>query len=192
MTTPGFDQLVSALVATGTERPNAERLVRRKLAELSTLDAAVLAIDSARNAATREVFAREAGRGNGEWSPIDGWSEHEHQVALIAWARENVARWPDLDLLFAIPNFHGRLGKLTARQGAYLRDEGRRRGVPDLCLPVARQWYHGLWIELKRIGGKPKSEQLEWRAKLRAQGYRAEIVEGWHAARDLIIRYLDG
>jgi Holliday junction resolvase RusA-like endonuclease len=31
MTTPGFDQLVSALVATGTERPNAERLARRKL-----------------------------------------------------------------------------------------------------------------------------------------------------------------
>lgn len=31
MTTPGFDRLVSALVASGTERPNAERLARKKL-----------------------------------------------------------------------------------------------------------------------------------------------------------------
>jgi hypothetical protein len=171
VTAPSFDQLVRALVATGTERPNAERLARRTLANGTLL--------------------RIQARGTMDVADERSRSEHEHQVALFTWADEHLHRWPELALLFAIPNFHGRLGRLTAKHGAYLKAEGRKRGVPDICLPVARAQFHGLYIELKRIGGKPDERQLEWRAQLRAQGYRAEIVEGWHAARDLLVRYLD-
>jgi hypothetical protein len=114
-------------------------------------------------------------------------SEHEHQVALFAWAEGNTHRWPELRLLYAIAN--GGLRRLGV--AGKLKAEGVKRGVPDICLPVARGSHHGLYVELKRIGGRPNDKQLEWRAELRQQGYRAEIVEGWHAARDLIVRYLD-
>lgn len=114
-------------------------------------------------------------------------SEHEHQVALFAWADQHTHRWRELALLFAIPN-GGKRGKAVAGK---LKAEGVKRGVPDICLPVPRAQFHALFVELKRIGGKPDERQLEWRAELRAQGNRAEIVEGWHAARDLLVRYLD-
>lgn len=119
-------------------------------------------------------------------------TEHEEQVALFQWAEEQTWRYPELALIYAIPNFHGRLGNLTAKHGADLKAEGRKRGVPDICLPVARGAFHGLYIELKTLTGKPSDVQLEWQAQLRAQKYRAEIAKGWTAARDLITNYLDG
>lgn len=114
-------------------------------------------------------------------------SEHEHQVALFAWAEGATDRWPELALMFAIANG----GKRGSGEAGKLKAEGVKRGVPDLCLPVPRSVWHGLYVELKRVGGKPDERQLEWRAQLRAQGYRSEIVEGWQAARDLIVRYLE-
>lgn len=177
MTAPSFEQIVSALVATGTERPNAERLARRKLGIGTTL--------RIRANGTMDVAREKAGA----LPPLAfvQMSEHEHQVALFAWAESQTHRWPELALLYAIPN-GGKRGKAVAGK---LKAEGVKRGVPDVCLPVPRAQFHGLFVELKRIGGKPDERQLEWRAQLRAQGYRAEIVEGWHAARDLLIRYLD-
>jgi hypothetical protein len=180
MSEPGYDHLVSALVATGTERPNAERLARKKLGIIPVGDLCGMPPLPFRLATHAEEDRR-----------YSAMCEHDHQVALFVWRDENLHRWPELRLLIGIPNFHGRLGRLTAKQGAILKAEGRRRGVSDTFLPVARGGFHGLWTELKRIGGKPTDEQLQWRAEMRAQGYRAEIVEGWHAARDLIIRYLD-
>lgn len=168
-------------------------LYRQRTGRVLPLDLtpAVAAMREAGMQATARAFTREAERIGCEPWPRLPISEHDHQVELFAWAARETHRWPELALLFAIPNFHGRLGRLTAKQGAYLRDEGRKPGVPDMLLPVARGVFHGLFIELKRIGGKPNDAQLEWRAQLRAQHYRAEIVEGWHAARDLLIRYLD-
>lgn len=53
---------------------------------------------------------------------------------------------PELQLLYHVPNE----GKRTWRTGARLKSEGLKPGVPDLCLPVARGKYHGLYVELKR------------------------------------------
>jgi hypothetical protein len=57
-------------------------------------------------------------------------------------------------------------------------------------LPIARGRFAGLFLELKTIGGHASAEQRRWVYQLRDQGYRAEIVHGWEAARDLIVRYL--
>lgn len=120
-------------------------------------------------------------------------TEHDEQAQLFAWAEgQQAARWPELALLYAIPNFAGRLGRLTAKQGARLKAEGRKVGVPDICLPVARGRFHGLYIELKTHDGHASAEQKEWCMALRDEGYRAEIVHGWESARDLIVRYLNG
>lgn len=113
-------------------------------------------------------------------------SEHEEQVALFGWAAFASVRWPELALLHAVPN-GGHRNKVVA---ARLKGEGVKRGVPDICLPVARGGFHGLYVELKAVGGQLSSEQKAWITALRAQGYCAEVCVGWHAARAVIEDYI--
>lgn len=66
-----------------------------------------------------------------------------------------------------------------------------KAGVPDLFLPVSRDGYHGLFIELKRqAGGRVSDEQKEWIQELRDQGYRVEVCKGWEAAAGVLKNYL--
>lgn len=115
-------------------------------------------------------------------------TEEQHQMRLFEWKRENEHRWPgELELLIHIPNGGHRKRAVAGK----LKALGVKRGVHDLLLPVKRPGFSGLWIELKALSGTASSEQIEWRDHMRAQGYRAEIVKGWQAARDLIVRYLE-
>ena len=61
-------------------------------------------------------------------------SEHEELVALLDGASLMSNQWPELSLLFAVPN----AGKRTPATANWLRAEGMKAGVPDLVLPVAR------------------------------------------------------
>jgi hypothetical protein len=122
-------------------------------------------------------------------------SEHEEQALLVEWSHYAAGRHPELRLLFAIPNFSGRLGKVppvaARRQAARLNAEGRKSGVPDLCLPVARQGHHGLFLEMKRLdGGRVTPEQAQWHNALRAEGYRVVVARGWEEGRDALLDYL--
>jgi hypothetical protein len=114
-------------------------------------------------------------------------NEHAEQAALMAWARLQVHRLPGLALLFAIPNG----GRRDAVTGARLKAEGVKAGVPDLFLPMARHGFHGLFIELKALGGSPTPEQRGWIARLRQAGYAAEVCRGWEAAASTLTRYLE-
>ncbi len=113
-------------------------------------------------------------------------SEHAEQAALFRWAEFARARLPELALLYAVPN-GGHRHKAT---GARLKAEGVKRGVPDVCLPVARNGAHGLYIELKTERGKTTSEQIGWIRALRRHGYAAEVCHGWESARSMIEHYL--
>lgn len=113
-------------------------------------------------------------------------SEHAEQAALFRWAEFARSRLPELALLYAVPN-GGHRHKATA---ARLKAEGVKRGVPDVCLPVARGGAHGLYIEIKTERGKPTPEQLGWIRALRRQGYAAEVCRGWESARSMIEHYL--
>lgn len=113
-------------------------------------------------------------------------SEHHEQAALFRWAEYAAGRWPELGLLHAIPN-GGHRSKITA---AMLKAEGVRPGVPDICLPVPRHDWHGLYIELKTPRGRPSKEQQRWIAALNRQGYRADVCHGWEQARAVIELYL--
>lgn len=79
--------------------------------------------------------------------------EAEEQEALFVWAEYQSAAHTELKLLYHIPNE----GKRSVSYGAALRRQGMKRGVPDLCLPVARGRYHGLYIEMKAGRNKPTS-----------------------------------
>lgn len=114
-------------------------------------------------------------------------TEGEEQAALFEWAKWNAGRYPELDLIFHIPN--GSYKSLpTARR---FQREGLRAGVPDICLPVGRSGYHALFIELKRkSGGRVSEVQKEWIRKLEAAGNRAAVCHGWEEAAKTIAAYL--
>lgn len=115
-------------------------------------------------------------------------SESSQQKALFAFAALNVNRYPELKWLFAIPNG----GRRDAITGARMRAEGVKRGVPDILLPVRRNAWAGLWLELKiASGGKLSPEQAEWIAHLKSQGYAVMICKGYEEAKDCLIRYLE-
>ena len=86
-------------------------------------------------------------------------------------------------------------GKRNAKEAARMKGQGVRSGVHDYHLPVARGCYHGLWIELKPdVKGyypTPTKDQLEWRDKMRDQGYAAFIIKGWENAIAVMLMYID-
>ena len=115
--------------------------------------------------------------------------ESTEQQTLVAWAKRHEEEWPELRMLYHIPNE----GKRSRKTGARMKAEGLKSGVPDICLPVARGGHHGLYIELKRRkDSKVTKEQLEWIADLVAQGYVAAVCRGCDEAISLITRYLTG
>lgn len=115
--------------------------------------------------------------------------ESEEQQALFEWAQLQSGRFPELRLLYHVPNG----GSRNKAEAARLHAEGVKAGVPDLCLPVARGGFHGLYIELKRVrGGKASEEQKGWLECLEKQGYCAELCAGWQTAAETIVEYLTG
>lgn len=115
-------------------------------------------------------------------------TETQEQIALLQWAELNRIRHPELDLLFHIPNG----GKRSAKESAIFKSMGVKRGVPDLCLPVSRNGYHGLYIEMKRIkGGAASPPQVRWARDLERQGYAVALCRGWREAVEVLEEYLN-
>ena len=113
--------------------------------------------------------------------------ESQEQRWLFRWANDMAALVPELELMYHIPNE----GKRSRATGRRMRQEGLRRGVPDICLPVARNGFHALYIELKRTkGSRVSDDQKGWIEALEAQGNKAVVCCGWNAAADVIEEYL--
>lgn len=115
-------------------------------------------------------------------------TEDEEQAYIVSWARIHESRYPELKLLYHIPNE----GKRSNREGARMKSLGLRRGVSDLCLPVARCGFHGLYIELKAQDGKATAEQNEFIRDMLGQGYYARVCFGADEAVTVIEDYLKG
>ena len=116
-------------------------------------------------------------------------TESAEQQWLFKWAAYESSTHPELGLMYHIPNE----GQRSRATGGRMRAEGLKKGVPDICLPVARMGFHGLYIELKRIKhGRVTEEQRTWLRKLTAEGYLACICHGWRAAARVITDYLNG
>jgi hypothetical protein len=114
-------------------------------------------------------------------------SEHDEQVALIQRCNLNLHKYPELQLLFAIPNAgagaqSGQAGKMKA--------EGTKSGVPDLFLPVSRRGCKGLFIEMKTSIGRVSDEQRFWIDALNAQDYYACVCRGSDEAWKCLLWYL--
>lgn len=117
-------------------------------------------------------------------------TESEEQQLIFEWATIARLGYPELEMLFHVPNE----GKRSPKTGARLKREGLKRGVPDLCLPVGAGRYNALFIELKRrdLSMKDISEdQKEWIRKLLSYGNGACICFGADDAIKTIEEYLN-
>jgi hypothetical protein len=120
-------------------------------------------------------------------------SEHDHQVALIKWAKLNERMEPRLKWLFAIPNG----ARVTPAQAGKLKAEGMKAGVADLFMPVAARsetlvepHWPGLWVEMKLPGRPLRKEQEEFADFVVGQGYAHAVCYDWVAASSVIIDHL--
>ena len=87
-------------------------------------------------------------------------SETTEQIALFNWAKRTESILPELALMYHAPNE----GKRS--NGGILKAAGLKSGVPDICLPVANNGFHGLYIELKFGKNKATKAQEEYMAML--------------------------
>lgn len=114
-------------------------------------------------------------------------TEEDEQTLLFSWVNMQKHAYPELDLLFHIPNE----GKRTAQTGARLKAAGLSSGVPDICLPVAKCGYNALFIELKRQkGGTLSKNQKEWLEKLLQAGNLAVRCNGFEEAKKILLKYI--
>jgi hypothetical protein len=121
--------------------------------------------------------------------------EHPIQVELFAWIDDpaTIKHYPDIASAYAIPNW---FGARTAKQGARAKAEGRRSGMPDLCVPSPRRTSDGsvcgaLYVEMKDESGTVRQSQRERIALLRRAGNRCEVAMSVDAAKAIIVHYLN-
>lgn len=111
-------------------------------------------------------------RENGEWKSSEQIQnkrkcvQHEakQQELLFEWAHMAKCTYPELDMMYHVPNG----GSRNEIEAAKLKKQGVKKGVPDIHLPVARGKYHSIYIEMKVRPNKPTSTQLEWITRLKA------------------------
>lgn len=127
--------------------------------------------------------------------------EDTHQEMLFAWAKH--VRLNTLqhrfkvgamlsDYMYAIPNG----GKRNAREGARLKAQGVKAGIPDIHIPISSSDFYSLYIELKRpiVKGKAKpvvsSHQKNIMSLLLASGNACCVCYGFDHAKQIISKYL--
>ena len=123
--------------------------------------------------------------------------ESDLQVQVADYLR---LRYPDVQ-------FHSDYGsgiKLTQGQAMkQKRQNGGRRGWPDMFLAEPENGLHGLFIELKKTGTRLKKKDGTWASshleeqnevlnKLQKKGYAAYFAVGFEEAKDIIDDYLGG
>lgn len=112
--------------------------------------------------------------------------EATEQEALVSWCELFGNRYPELKLLYHVPNG----GSRNSLEAANLKRQGVKAGVPDLCLPVPKRNYHGLYIEMKYGKNKTTAAQEEWLEALGQQDYKTVVCYSAEEAREVIKEYL--
>lgn len=106
-------------------------------------------------------------------------TEHGEQAAVFCWASTRYESHPGIRYMFAIPNG----GERDRKVASQMKAEGVKAGVHDICLPVARGGYFGLFIEMKRADrGEMSDKQLEFQKHLVHNGYASVLAHGWRQA----------
>lgn len=113
-------------------------------------------------------------------------TEHQIQKALFLWINFMATRDGRYKKIWAIPNG----GKRNIWTAARMKQEGVRKGVPDIFGAIPSRKYHGFFIEMKAPGRKPTQEQSEMLKLLSEAGYAVQVFTTAPEAQDWIERYM--
>ena len=106
------------------------------------------------------------------------------QAKVVAWARANERNYPYLQLLHCSLNGV----KMTKAQAGRAIAQGMLSGVPDLFLPVPKNGYHGLFIEMKYGSNKVTENQEKFLQNAANVGYAISVC---YSANEAIKRIED-
>ena len=110
--------------------------------------------------------------------------EHRIQSACVRWFR---LKYPHLrNMLFAVPN----AARRSARNGAYMKDEGMLPGVADLILLKSNRFYGALCVEMKKPGEYQRPVQKEWQKECEANGNKYIVVRSLDEFIKVVDNYL--
>lgn len=110
--------------------------------------------------------------------------EHRIQSACVRWFR---LKYPKLkNVLFAVPN----AARRSARNGAYMKDEGMLPGVADLILLKSNRFYGALCVEMKKPGEYQRPVQKEWQKECEANGNKYIVVRSLDEFIKVVDNYL--
>lgn len=113
--------------------------------------------------------------------------EHQEQETFFKWVESvRIDGQPLLPHVYAIPNGGHRRPAVAGK----LKAEGVKSGVPDINVDVPSGVYHGLRLEMKRIGELPSEAQIEQLQARLKMGYQALVAHGFEQARNFTTRYL--
>ncbi len=163
------EEIVAGLVRQGVPRTAAVRAARHQTHALDE--------ERVKRAYQRKTPAiRRAKNGDYASRTSPRQLEHEIQVALFDLVRAHEERIPQLKHYFAIPNGGHRAISVAVR----LKREGVRAGVVDTFWALQRKnpdggIFSGLWIELKRPGGRVTPEQSQWLTDMTFGGYKTAL-----------------
>jgi len=113
--------------------------------------------------------------------------EYDYQVAVFQWAYFHRNKWPELNHMFAIIN---ETRGISPQKGYRDRLQGKRSGVPDICLPVPRGTFHALYIEMKSPTGKLTDNQKQYSIFLKDQGNFVALCNSPESACETIKEYM--
>jgi len=113
-------------------------------------------------------------------------SEHQIQSAFIKRVELHYKTYPQLEILFAVPN----AAKRSYALAAMLKAEGMKSGVPDIMWPYNNGQYAGLALEFKSQIGKLTDNQIAFMEKLTAHGWLCLKVNDAELAWQHVKSYL--
>jgi len=115
--------------------------------------------------------------------------ESAHQTQVVEWSRwaykANPSRYPMLNMLHCSLNGV----KLSGTQAKIAKGQGMLSGVPDLFLPVPKNGYHGLFIEMKSEKGRVTENQHWFLTNAESLGYKTAVCYSAKEAINAIVSY---
>lgn len=117
--------------------------------------------------------------------------ESKIQIEVFDWIRANVSSYPALKVIHHYPSsFFG----VNYGVVMWLKKLGWIKGIPDIFIPIARNEYAGLYIEMKTAKGKLSPEQKEFFETINLYSdtpYKTEVCRRSDEAIRTIKEYLE-
>ena len=115
--------------------------------------------------------------------------ESAHQAQVVEWSKwaYKTGKYPMLNMLHCSLNGV----KLSGTQAKVAKGQGMLSGVPDLFLPVPKNGFHGLFIEMKSEKGRLTENQHWFLTNAESVGYKTAVCYSAKEAISAIQAYYD-